>query len=485
LANKYPLFNRSKNPFNQNERTPAPNTFKGSVMFTEDGGRLFHLFPSPSNSIRVSATPSVSITVTPSITPTITPTITVTPTLTTTPTITPSISVSVTPTVTVTPSFTPTITPTITVTPTVTITPTPSITPTTPSIVQVLNKLYYGVNSLAACVNVTTLADLAYVYIPSNANPFIINRPWYADSSLTTPYPDGYYALHDIFNTYDGYYAQISGGVVSQSGICPSPSPTPSITVTPTTTPSVTPSVTPSTPPSPTPSPSSGSSGGIVTSGLIFNLQSAPSSGATWTDASGNGYNATLQGSSSYTGSFGGGIKLNNDDLNGTDYIIVPYNINTSTVTVEVIASFNPTSFWGVIWGNEFYNSDAGYFAYMDSSTTINYGKPTSESSKTITASNAVRQWIFVINGTQASLFLNGSQVGSTDTISNQTLFATNDFYFGARHNNNGIGFGGDTMNNSNSADYPVFYQMRVYNKALSGSEITQNYNAIKNTYGL
>ena len=127
-------------------------------------------------------------------------------------------------------------------------------------------------------------------------------------------------------------------------------------------------------------------SGGIVTSGLIFNLQSAPSSGATWTDASGNGYNATLEGTPSYTGSFGGGIKLNNDDLNGTDYIIVPYNINTSTVTVEVIASFNPTSFWGVIWGNEFYNSDAGYFAYMDSSTTINYGKPTSESSKTITA---------------------------------------------------------------------------------------------------
>jgi hypothetical protein len=226
-------------------------------------------------------------------------------------------------------------------------------------------------------------------------------------------------------------------------------------------------------------------SNGIVTNGLVFNLQTAPSSGATWTDASGNGYNATLQGTPSYTGSFGGGIKLNNDDLNGTDYIIVPYNISASTVTVEVIASFNPTSFWGVIWGNEFYNSDAGYFAYMDSSTTINYGKPTSESSKTITASNAVRQWIFVLNGTQHSLYLNGSQVGTTDTVNIQTLFTSNNFYFGARHNNDGIGFGGDTMNNSNSADYPVFYQMRLYNKALSTAEITQNYNAIKGTYGI
>jgi len=222
---------------------------------------------------------------------------------------------------------------------------------------------------------------------------------------------------------------------------------------------------------------------GIVTSGLQFNLETAPISGTTWTDSSGNGRNATLLGSPSYVSNNGGGIRLNNADGNGTDYISVPYNIDSNTVTVEVVASFNPTSFWGTIWGNEFYNSDAGYFAYMDSSTTINYGKPTSESSKTITASNAVRQWIFVLNNTQHILYLNGSQVGTTDTIGNQTLFATNDFYFGARHNNDGIGFGGDTLNNSNSALYPVFYQMRAYNRALSGAEITQNYNAVKDTY--
>ena len=222
----------------------------------------------------------------------------------------------------------------------------------------------------------------------------------------------------------------------------------------------------------------------IVTSGLVFNLQTAPLSGTTWTDASGNGYNATLQGLSSYTGSFGGGIKLNNDDNNGTDYISVPYNISASTVTVEVVASFNPTSFWGVIWSNEFYNSDAGYFAYMDSSTTLNYGKPTSESSEAITASNAVRQWIFVLNGTQNSLYLNSLQVGTTDTVSIQTLFTSNNFYFGARHNNEGTGFV-DVLNNSNSSLQPVFYQMRLYNRALSEAEITQNYNAIKSTYGI
>ena len=223
----------------------------------------------------------------------------------------------------------------------------------------------------------------------------------------------------------------------------------------------------------------------IVTSGLQFNLATAPTSGTTWTDSSGNGRNATLLGSPSYVSNNGGGIRLNNQDANSTDYISVPYNIASNTVTVEVVASFNPTSFWATIWGNEIYNTSEGYLAYVDSSTNISYGIPNNEVNKSITASNAIRQWIFVINGTQASLFLNGSQIGTTDTTSNQTLFATNDFYFGARHNNDGIGFGGDTMNNSNSADYPVFYQMRMYNRALSGAEITQNYNAVKGTYGI
>ena len=224
---------------------------------------------------------------------------------------------------------------------------------------------------------------------------------------------------------------------------------------------------------------------GIVTSNLILNLQTAPSSGTIWTDATGNGYNATISGSASYTASNGGGIRLNNQDINGTDYISVPYNIASNTVTVEVVASFNPTSFWGSIWGNEIYNTSGGYLAYMNSSTEISYGIPNSETMVTIAESNAIRHWIFIINGTQASLFLNGSQIGTTATIDNQTLFATGGFQFGSRFAlNDGTGFG-DTMNNSDSALYPVFYQMRLYNRALSTSEVIQNYNAIKGTYGI
>ena len=222
----------------------------------------------------------------------------------------------------------------------------------------------------------------------------------------------------------------------------------------------------------------------FVSSELQFNLLTAPSSGTTWIDSSGNGYNATLQGSPSYVSNNGGGIRLNNASYTGTDYISVPYNISTNTTTVEIVASFNPTSFWATVWGNEVYSGGRGYFAFMGSSSGINYGRPGLPANEAITPSNSIRHWIFVINGTQHSLYINNSQVGTTDTITAQTLFATNNFYFGSRHSNAGTGHQ-DKMNSSISANQPVFYQMRLYNKALSVAEITQNYNAVKSTYGI
>jgi hypothetical protein len=219
--------------------------------------------------------------------------------------------------------------------------------------------------------------------------------------------------------------------------------------------------------------------------GLQFYLQTAPSSGTTWTDTSGNGKNATLNGTTSYVSNNGGGIKLNNTDFLGTGYISVPYNISTNTATVEIVASFNPTSFWSTIWGNEAYSFSKGYFAYMGTSTNLIWGSPTSNTTNvTITASNAIRHWTFVINGTSKILYLNGSEFATATTNNPTGGYATSEFLFGARHTNIGTG-ATDKLNSSISANQPVFYQMRVYNKALSGAEVTTNFNEVKSTYGL
>ena len=218
--------------------------------------------------------------------------------------------------------------------------------------------------------------------------------------------------------------------------------------------------------------------------GLQFYLQTAPSSGTTWTDVSGNGKNATIHGSTSYVSNNGGGIKLLNSTWQGDAHISVPYNISTNTATVEIVASFNPNSHWASIWGNEAYSFGRGYLAFMPTATSITYGKPNSPSTETITASNDIRHWTFVINGTTQSLYLNGSQAGTSDTVTAQTTFVTSEFFFGARHTNTGTG-AADKLNSSISANQPVFYQMRVYNKALTGAEVTTNFNEVKSTYGL
>jgi hypothetical protein len=263
--------------------------------------------------------------------------------------------------------------------------------------------------------------------------------------------------------------------------VTPTASVTPTMSVTPTSTVTPTMSVTPTRTLTPTPSTSP-----IVVPGLQFYLQSAPSSGAVWTDASGKGKNATINGSYSYVSNNGGGIKLNNTDYNGTGYITVPYNISGTTSTIEIVASFNPTSYWATIWGNEAYSFSRGYFAYMGTSTSLIWGSPTSNiTTATITASNSIRHWVFVIDGTSKSLYLNGSLLGSTVTLNNPNGgYATGDFYFGARHTNVGTG-ASDKLNSNVSGNEPVFYQMRVYNTALNSSEVTTNFNEIKTTYGL
>ena len=209
----------------------------------------------------------------------------------------------------------------------------------------------------------------------------------------------------------------------------------------------------------------------LVQDGLMTNLMNPPSSGSTWTDASGNGNNATLNGSPTYTSANGGGYSTS-----ATSYISIPYNL-PNTFTVSIACALNPSSFWATVWGNESWSASKGYLAYLSSSSTMNFGSPSGLASINVTGINTVHIWDFVVNGTNYTLYRDGVNVGTGTFTAPSGGLSTTGLYFGARHGNAGTSY--------TDACPGTYYSMRVYNRALSAGEIQTNFSVLRGNYGL
>ena len=209
----------------------------------------------------------------------------------------------------------------------------------------------------------------------------------------------------------------------------------------------------------------------IIQDGLVANLISPPSSGTTWTDASGNGNNATLNGSPTYTSANGGGYTTS-----ATSYISLPTNLS-STFTVSVACALNPSTFWATLWGNESWTNGRGYIAYFLSNTTLNLGSSSGPVSITVSGINTIHIWDFVVNGTSYTLYRDGVSISTGTFTAPSGGLSMNGLYFGARHTNEGTSF--------TDACPGTYYSMRVYNRALSADEINTNFSFLRSTYGL
>jgi hypothetical protein len=209
----------------------------------------------------------------------------------------------------------------------------------------------------------------------------------------------------------------------------------------------------------------------IVQDGLVANLINPPSSGTTWTDASGNGNNATLNGSPTYTSSNGGGYTTSS-----TSYFSIPYNL-PNTFTISVACSLNPSKFWATLWGNESWNAGKGYIAYLLSNSTMNLGSSTGFASISVTGINTVHIWDFVVNGTSYTVYRDGVSEGTGTFTAPSGGLSTTGLYFGARHGNDGSSY--------TDALPGTYYSMRVYNRALSADEINTNFSVLRGNYGL
>ena len=216
----------------------------------------------------------------------------------------------------------------------------------------------------------------------------------------------------------------------------------------------------------------------IVNSGLVLSLDAAnrksyPGSGTTWTDLSGINSSGELVNSPTYNSSNLGYFQFVTDD-----YVRIPNStvLDTQTPTVEVWVKTNATNQNGFWFEKGEVNSQYSLFQEGGSILwRMNIGGITQLSAVTSSFMNT-SNWYQVV-GTYTSgtrrIYINGVLVNS-DTQSG--TIATN-----AGGMSIGV-FGGYTgvrgyFYNGNLAI------CRVYNRALSAAEVSQNFNATRGRY--
>jgi hypothetical protein len=251
-----------------------------------------------------------------------------------------------------------------------------------------------------------------------------------------------------------------------------------------------------------------------VTNGLVLHLdagsrQSYVSGSTTWNDLSGNRNNGTLtvSGSGAVSASFSSlnqGIIRNSGSSAVGSYVEVLDNstldFGSGSFTVEYwFRKLATTSAYSNIWGVNKWNTGAtpGSNEWLlvigNSSTgngnTISFGIESGSCffttpDNTVTISlNTWYQLVGLRNGASLQTYLNGnivqniiSPIGSTGATLTANSVVNNVVGLNLRINNSAL--------NSyfTNADNAV---VKVYNRALSPAEVTQNYNALKNRFGL
>ena len=220
--------------------------------------------------------------------------------------------------------------------------------------------------------------------------------------------------------------------------------------------------------------------GQIVTSGLVLCLNAAdknsyPGTGTTWTDLSGNSNNGTLTNGPTFNTGSGGSIVFDGVD----DYVTCGNNsslqINQGTISAWVRTTSPGSSFRGIITKQQNY----GLFTNNGVLVTYDWGNGQTRSTGINIADGTWKNvaMSFTTNtGTPSNntiIYLNGSAILTTTT-----KFVDNTV-------NVELGRGGTIPTGNTQFLNGNISTGLVYNRALSSTEILQNYNATKTRFGL
>ena len=204
----------------------------------------------------------------------------------------------------------------------------------------------------------------------------------------------------------------------------------------------------------------------IVTENLVLcldaaNTKSYPGSGTTWTDLSGRGYSTTINTTYVvYNSSNGGHLTFSG---NGTTAqggnIVGAAPILSSANTVE-FAVYTPSTYYQILTNNYYGYGEGDWVFSKNGSTNIVLGSTL----------NSWNMFSVTFNGTNTVTGYKNGVLGNTSS-SFDFSGLTGDLPIGARPWSPYV------------QNFKLGY-IRIYNRALSAAEISQNYNALRGRFG-
>jgi hypothetical protein len=222
----------------------------------------------------------------------------------------------------------------------------------------------------------------------------------------------------------------------------------------------------------------------VVTDGLVLaldagNTKSYPGTGTTWTDLSGNSNNGTLTNGPTYSSANGGSLVFDGSDDYGSISSVTP---DTGDFTIGFIYQLTGSTGRGGLFERKPTSPYNGFSLGQGASNNWAFAiSGTSDYNNRIVVDfdyPSLNTWYFDVavysNGNTVSAYRNGSFVSSDTGTSQGNLSAQGtrtDFLI---------------ANRDLATSLPVkVAQVQVYNRALSASEVQQNFNALRGRFGI
>jgi hypothetical protein len=215
--------------------------------------------------------------------------------------------------------------------------------------------------------------------------------------------------------------------------------------------------------------------GGIVTDGLVLNLDAAkvdsyPGTGTTWYDISGNNNNSTLENGPTFSG-IGKQASIVFDGVD--DYVDCGNNLTLNIngdVSISVWANASGKAGNNILFSKHSLPSNiANYEGYLKG-TSIYWWDGTAERNTNLTiTSNIWYNIVYVRQSSTLKTYLNYSSTTNTSVT-----------FQGPVSGNLLIGKDQNSQNYQGSIS-----SVQIYNRALSADEVSQNFNALRGRYGI